>query len=178
MLTAIESGLQQATLVRAARGGDRVAFGALYQEYGRLVHGVLLAYVPYSDAEDLMQDVFLKALERLPELREPAAFRGWLLAIARRAATDHRRNRKPTEEPGPWLPARRNSRPDGEAFAVLATIQGLARVLSGDFDSATSGGHDGTGDRRTHRPNCGFGAGEFVPGHEAPAVRLEGREDI
>ena len=125
MLTAIESGLQQATLVRAARGGDRVAFGALYQEYGRLVHGVLLAYVPYSDAEDLMQEVFLKAMERLPELREPAAFRGWLLAIARRAATDHRRNRKPTEEPGPWLPAGRNSRPDGEAFAVLATIQAM-----------------------------------------------------
>ena len=125
MLTAIESGLQQATLVRAARGGDRVAFGALYREYGRLVHGVLLAHVPYSDAEDLMQDVFLKAMERLPELREPAAFRGWLLAIARRAATDHRRSRKLTEESGPWLPAGRNSRPDGEAFAVLTIIRGL-----------------------------------------------------
>ncbi len=125
MLTAIESGLRQATLVRAARSGDRVAFGALYQEYGSLVHGVLLAHVPYQDAEDLMQDVFIKALERLPELREPAAFRAWLLAIARRAATDHQRSRKPVEEPAPTLAAGKNSQPDGEAFAVLATIQRL-----------------------------------------------------
>ncbi|HEY6987830.1 MAG TPA: sigma-70 family RNA polymerase sigma factor [Bryobacteraceae bacterium] len=125
MLTAIESGLRQATLVRAARSGDRVAFGALYQEYGRLVHGVLLAHVSYQDAEDLMQDVFIKALERLAELREPAAFRPWLLAIARRAATDHQRSRKPVEEPPPTLAAGKNSQPDGEAFAVLAIIQRL-----------------------------------------------------
>jgi RNA polymerase sigma-70 factor (ECF subfamily) len=116
--------MQQATLVRAARRGDRVAFGALYEEYGRLVHGVLLAYVPYHDAEDLMQDVFVKAMERLGELREPGAFRSWLLAIARHTATDHQRGKKPAEEPGPALAAK-GARPDGEAFAVLATIQQL-----------------------------------------------------
>lgn len=125
MFLATESGLQQATLVRAARGGDRVAFGALYEQYGRLVHGVLLAYVSYTDAEDLMQDVFVKALERLPELREPEAFRGWLLTIARRAVADHHRGKKLAVETAQPLEAGKNTRPDGEAFAVLATIQRL-----------------------------------------------------
>jgi RNA polymerase sigma-70 factor, ECF subfamily len=125
LFTAIDSGLKQATLVRAARSGDRVAFGALYQQYGRLVHGILLAYVSYHEAEDLMQDVFVKALERLPELREPEAFRAWLLAIARRIATDHQRGKMPAAEPAQPLAAAKNARPDDEAFAVLDTIQRL-----------------------------------------------------
>lgn len=35
-----------------------------------------------------MQEVFLSALERLGDLREPAAFPGWIASIARRRATD------------------------------------------------------------------------------------------
>jgi RNA polymerase sigma-70 factor, ECF subfamily len=125
LITAIDSGLEQATLVRAARSGDRVAFGALYQQYGRLVHGILLAYVPYHEAEDLMQDVFVKALERLPELRELAAFRSWLLAIARHIGTDHQRGKKPMAEAVQPLEDGKTARPDGEAFAVLDTIRRL-----------------------------------------------------
>jgi RNA polymerase sigma-70 factor (ECF subfamily) len=123
VLTTIEPRLREAALVRAAQSGDRSAFGALYEQYGRLVHGVLLAHVPYHDAEDLVQDVFIKALEQLPTLREPAAFSGWLIAIARRTATDHLRARKTTSEAGPFLAG--GPAPDGEAFAVLAVIQRL-----------------------------------------------------
>jgi RNA polymerase sigma-70 factor (ECF subfamily) len=124
MLLTIEPRLQEATLVRAAQKGDRVAFGTLYQEYGRLIHGVLLAHVAYQDAEDLMQDVFVKALKQLPNLREPAAFPGWLIAIARRTATDYLRSR--TSTPLPVDPLRSaGASPDGEAFAVLALIQSL-----------------------------------------------------
>lgn len=123
MLTAIHPRPQEATLVRAAQNGDRVAFGALYEQYGRLIHGILLAQVSYHDAEDLMQDVFVKALERLPALREPGAFCGWLIAIARRMATDYVRARRITSEAGPALSG--GSAPDGEAFAVLEVIQRL-----------------------------------------------------
>ena len=114
---------QEAALVRAAQSGNRVAFGQLYQRYGRLVHGVLLARVSYCDAEDLVQEVFLKAMQRLPMLREPAAFVGWLLAITRRAATDHQRSRKLDSEFD--VPVSVESSPDGQAFAVLAAIQRL-----------------------------------------------------
>jgi RNA polymerase sigma-70 factor (ECF subfamily) len=124
MLLTIEPRLQEATLVCAAQKGDRAAFGTLYQEYGRLIHGVLLAHVAYQDAEDLMQDVFVKALKQLPNLREPAAFPGWLIAIARRTATDYLRSR--TSTPLPVDPLRSaGASPDGEAFAVLALIQSL-----------------------------------------------------
>lgn len=123
MLTTIELRPQEATLVRAAQGGDRVAFGTLYEQYGRLVHGILLAYVRYHEAEDLMQEVFLKALERLPALREPAAFCSWLLAIARRTATDYLRTRRCTLEPDDSLAD--GTVLGGEAFVVLAVIQRL-----------------------------------------------------
>ena len=123
MLITIEPKLQEAALVRAAQSGDRVAFGKLYQEYGRLIHGILLAHVSYQDAEDLMQDVFIKVLKQLPALREPAAFPGWLIAIARRTATDHLRTSRNTLQLGPLLAGGRA--PDAEGFAILAVIQRL-----------------------------------------------------
>lgn len=123
MLTAIEPRSNEATLVRAAQNGDRVAFGALYEQYGCMVHGVLLAHVAFHDAEDLMHDVFIKALERLPSLREPAAFGGWLMAITRRLATDHQRNMKPVTALANVLPG--GTPADGEPFEVLAIIQRL-----------------------------------------------------
>ena len=118
-----EATLVRADLVHAAQGGDRAAFGLLYRQYGRLIHGILLARVSYSDAEDLMQDVFLKAMERLPTLREPAAFCGWLMAIARRTATDHQRNKQPSAEAEVLMSHRPG--PDEQAFEVLAAIQKL-----------------------------------------------------
>jgi len=80
-------------LIIAAARGDRPAFGALYQRYARLVHGILLARVPPAEAEDLVQDVFMQAMRRMSELRTVAAFRGWLAAIARRRAIDYFRER-------------------------------------------------------------------------------------
>ena len=85
-------------LVRAAQTGDRTAFGALYQRYARMVHGILLARVPRAAAEDLLQDVFLQALPRLATLRDVTRFGGWLAAIARNRASDYHRQSRPTEE--------------------------------------------------------------------------------
>jgi RNA polymerase sigma-70 factor (ECF subfamily) len=48
-------------LVRSAQAGDRAAFGKLYQQYAPMIHGFLLASVSYTDAEELMQDVFVRA---------------------------------------------------------------------------------------------------------------------
>jgi RNA polymerase sigma-70 factor (ECF subfamily) len=124
VLIEAETRLQEATLVRAAQGGDRVAFGTLYERYGRLVHGIILAHVHYHDAEDVMQDVFVKALEQLHNLREPAAFCGWLISIARRAAADHRRMRKSMLNPGRLL-AGRTPPAALESFAILEAIKRL-----------------------------------------------------
>jgi RNA polymerase sigma-70 factor (ECF subfamily) len=86
-----------ATLVRAAQAGDRAAFGRLYERYARLIHGVLLAKVPVGAADDLVQDVFLRALRRLSTLRESGSFGAWLAAIARNLANDYHRRSLPEE---------------------------------------------------------------------------------
>jgi RNA polymerase sigma-70 factor (ECF subfamily) len=89
---------EDATLVGAAQSGDRAAFGALYQRYARMVHGVLLARVPIDDVDDLVQDVFLIALKRLTALREPRSFGPWLAAITRNRANDHHRRFVPEDQ--------------------------------------------------------------------------------
>jgi RNA polymerase sigma-70 factor (ECF subfamily) len=83
--------------VRSAQAGDRDAFGVLYERFARFVHGIMLARMPPDEARDLVQDVFLQALERLRTLREPRAFAGWLATIARNRATDAHRKRPMTE---------------------------------------------------------------------------------
>jgi RNA polymerase sigma-70 factor (ECF subfamily) len=114
-----------AGLVRAARAGDRAAFATLYQRFARAVHAVILTRAPYRDAADLVQDVFVIALERLDQLGEPAAFGGWILAIARTRSIDHvRRVHKvqPTElVEEPEAPAV----PTAEAQRVLDAIRAL-----------------------------------------------------
>jgi RNA polymerase sigma-70 factor, ECF subfamily len=84
-------------LTEAARRGDRAAFGALFGRYARMVHGVLLARAPRGEVDDLMQDVFVAAFEKVETLRDDAYFGGWLATIARRRAADFHRARRPTE---------------------------------------------------------------------------------
>jgi RNA polymerase sigma-70 factor (ECF subfamily) len=86
-----------AILVRAAQEGDRAAFGRLYERYARIVHGVLLSKVPVSAVDDLLQDVFLRALRRLSTLRESGSFGAWLVTIARNLANDYHRRSLPEE---------------------------------------------------------------------------------
>lgn len=115
-----------AALVEAARGGDRGAFGELYRRYARMVHGILLAHVPWGDAEDLVHDVFLLALRRIHALRETAAFGGWLASITRRRAIDYHR-RPAGEERSAQLfqdPVAEDP-PRAEALAVLAVLRRL-----------------------------------------------------
>lgn len=82
-------------LVLEARRGNRTAFGALYARFSPMVHGILLAKVPSSDVEDLLQDVFLRALPKLGDLRDASRFGAWLAAIARNRANDFHRQSRP-----------------------------------------------------------------------------------
>lgn len=120
-----ESGV--ADLVRAARGGDRAAFGALYDRYARMVHGILLARVPRSDVDDLVQEIFLHVMDRLASLREERAFGPWLAAIARNRAHDHHRRARPTEDLPDEIvqPGADRQRERAEAVAALAAVRSL-----------------------------------------------------
>jgi RNA polymerase sigma-70 factor, ECF subfamily len=88
----------EAALVGRALAGDREAFALLYEFFAPLVHGVLLARVPYDEVSDLAQDVFLVAYRKLRTLRDAARFGPWVAMIARNRATDFHRRRRETEE--------------------------------------------------------------------------------
>lgn len=117
--------------ILAAKSGDRAAFGRLYERYARMVHGIALAYLPYSEAPDLVQDVFLLAMERLSSLRDVGAFGGWLSTMARNAAVDRVRKRRNLVDLAEAEPsALRAGGSSGEsshaaAVAVLARIRML-----------------------------------------------------
>jgi len=111
-------------VVEAARRGDRSAFAELYRRYARMVHGLLLASVPRTDVDDLVQDVFLVALRRLDSLREAAAFPGWLASIARHRAADHHRRHPPEHAPLPEDIAAHGS-DDSEGHAILDVVRSL-----------------------------------------------------
>lgn len=118
-----------AARVAAARGGDRAAFGWLYERYFRMVHGILLSRVPRTDVRDLVQDVFVCALRKLSSLRDPAAFGGWLARIARNRANDYHRHGMNTmqEEAGDRAPGERTVSPEerNEALTALRAIRDL-----------------------------------------------------
>ncbi len=101
-------------LVAAAQGGDPDAFGALFDHYYVPVYRFVAARVGRpSDAEDLAQLVFVKALEALPRYEARGVpFGGWLFRLARNVVIDHVRTRREhttldvvagqtTEEAGP-----------------------------------------------------------------------------
>ena len=72
---------------------DRKAFEALFLSYAPMVHGVLLARVSRADADDLMQDVFLTAFQKLDTFGGEQKFGAWLATIARNKVIDAWRTR-------------------------------------------------------------------------------------
>ncbi len=114
-------------LVEAARTGDRAAFTELYQQYARMVHGIVLARAPRNEADDLVQDVFFFAWRKIHTLREAAAFGGWIGMIARNRAMDYHRQKTETEELTDTIANTMSEKPQEqtEAIAVLNTIKAL-----------------------------------------------------
>jgi RNA polymerase sigma-70 factor (ECF subfamily) len=80
-------------LVRRAQAGDMEAFGELVDRNRRAVFRAALAALgSAAEADDVAQDAFVTAFEKLGSFRGEAAFRTWLLAIAWRKALDRRKS--------------------------------------------------------------------------------------
>ena len=90
-----------------------------------MVHGILLARVPYDEVSDLVQDVFLTAFKKLGSLRDGACFGPWVAMIARNRATDFHRRARETEELPEEVGQADAAAPRGEAAEVLEVILGL-----------------------------------------------------
>jgi RNA polymerase sigma-70 factor (ECF subfamily) len=84
-----QSGARDDDVVRAAMSGDRPARLELYRRHVGAVRATVGARLRCPDlVEEVTQEAFTRALERMSELRRPDRFRPWLLAIARNSATD------------------------------------------------------------------------------------------
>jgi RNA polymerase sigma-70 factor (ECF subfamily) len=78
---------EELALVRRAQAGDRAAFEDLIRAHARLIWASVYGWVKDPAwTEDLVQETFLHAWESLKDLKQPEAFRGWLLTVARRLA--------------------------------------------------------------------------------------------
>lgn len=82
-------------LVATARGGDREAFGLLYDRHARLVRAVALAEgVEPQDVADAVQEAFLRAYRNLHRLHDPERFGAWAVGVVRQVARERRRSRR------------------------------------------------------------------------------------
>ncbi|TWT88888.1 ECF RNA polymerase sigma factor SigW [Pseudobythopirellula maris] len=89
-------------LVLEAQLGDRAAFGELVTRFEGMVQSVAMRRLgDHAEAQELSQEVLIKAMERLHQLKEPAAFGGWLRQITVRMAINRqvRRRRHVSAEP-------------------------------------------------------------------------------
>ena len=82
----------------AARSGDRAAFARLVQATQRMVASIALAVTrDVAASEDIAQETFLSAWQRLESMREPESLLPWLRQVARNRAIDVVRRRRHTE---------------------------------------------------------------------------------
>ena len=81
-------------LVRRARGGETEAFEELVRRHLKAAYAVALAVTgDADDAEDVAQDSFVVALQRLDDCADPDRFSAWLLKIVRNRALNLRRSK-------------------------------------------------------------------------------------
>ena len=115
-------------LARAAAQADREAFGELHRRHAKLVHGILVARLPWPIAEEAVQEVFLQAWRKLPTLREPDKVVPWLCTLARNHAVDLLRKRRETDPLPEVLPSR--PRPTAEAQLILRHLMALPETYA------------------------------------------------
>ena len=127
------------SLVARARHREPAAFEALYRRHAAFALNLAVHIQgTTADVEDIVHDAFVRAHERLPELRDSTAFRSWLGSIVvRLVRTRLRRRRLLTvlglagHEPVD-LEAVASPQADPEARALLAQVYALLQTMPAD----------------------------------------------
>ena len=138
-LSADDGQEQDELLVMRARRAEGSAFETLYRRHAEFAFN-LAARIQgsSSDVEDVVHDAFLRAQERLGDLRDSAAFRPWLGSIVVRLVRTRLRRRKLLGALGLTAPepvdidTNAAVDADPEARALLAQVYALLQTLSAD----------------------------------------------
>ena len=157
-----DAGSGDARLVDGLRAGTPDAFAGLHERYATGIYNLALRVVRHGpDAEDITQDVLIRAFERLPQDRE-VMLRPWLYRLTLNRCYDYLRGYRPEARSGR----------DGERPAVAAGSLRAVRV------AAAARGCDRRPDpaaaRRAAaqgRPRSLAGGGRGVPGAHAGVGR-------
>jgi RNA polymerase sigma-70 factor, ECF subfamily len=89
-----QEAIQDARLVERVRDGDAEAYGALVSRHMRRAFSIAWRILEHrEDAEDVVQDSFIRALERIEQLDRNRPFRPWFLRIVVNRALNFRRGR-------------------------------------------------------------------------------------
>lgn len=112
------------TQTTTVKGGEHVDKKALIEQwflrYGDEIYKFLVYYTGTADVEDLVQEVFIKALQALDLFEGRAQPKTWLLSIARNTAIDHRRKQRLRKWlPDSWLQDVRDERKTPEEWLDL-----------------------------------------------------------
>jgi RNA polymerase sigma factor (sigma-70 family) len=85
----------EAAFVVAAQNGDQAALDALVERHLPLLYNIVgRALDGNHDVDDVVQETLFRVVDRLRDLRDPAAFRSWMVAIAMRLVRDRFRSRQ------------------------------------------------------------------------------------
>ena len=128
-----------AELIAAVLRGDSASFEPLIQKYQPRVFATARRYARReSEVEDIVQEVFIKAFQKLNSFRGDAPFEHWLMRLAVRTCYDflrgHQRSRETafselSEPEADWLD-RFVVQPDGAAEDADAARQLVERILA------------------------------------------------
>jgi len=111
------SDLSAEELALRSRSGCKASFAELVQRYDRRLRGFLRGRTACAaDAEDLVQDTFVKAYANLHRYDDSWKFSTWLYTIARRLAVSHYRRSASASSVEPWVDALDS----GEPYELLA----------------------------------------------------------
>jgi RNA polymerase sigma factor (sigma-70 family) len=121
------------TLVRASRDGDEAAWKELVQRYAALISTVIRRYrLAGADAQDISQLVWLRLVEHLNQIREPAALPGWLVTTTRHECQRYMRTSRRTVSVDPYAMADQKDT-DGDLDEALLAAERL-QVLRDALD--------------------------------------------
>lgn len=113
------------------QAGDRAAFGHLVRRHAPIAKRMAVLWGAGADADDVVQDAFVKAYAALPRFRADGEFRGWLLTIVRNETRNlfRSRGRRAAREELARLPdADLVLDPEAEALDLVRRERLLARV--------------------------------------------------
>lgn len=112
-----------AELVERARAGSMAAKETLYARHARAAFGVAHRILAGDEVEDVVQDAFMAAFERLDQLRDGQAFAAWLFSIVIGKARSRLRKRR-------WLRMLGLGRHEAHDFESFVSSEGSPEVTT------------------------------------------------